>query len=195
MTNNQHPKDNNTTNHDMNPTSPQGKPEIPDIIDLEILNGHKPLAESSAERLLPGDLDQEFFSQTSTLNHIYRAAAELKANPTAVLYELLAVVASRIPHTVRIQHNPLQKARMSPNLFVCLVGASGSGKGLAQGVANDLLPLDTYRATHPTSRLVNQHQAKASLRCSSNKPPRPWTNQATRTATTTLWPALVKDQN
>lgn len=83
--------------------------------------------------------EDEFWSSAPELATIRDYALARFASPWAVLGVVLARVAYTIPPGVKLP--PTIGTPASLNYFVALVGPSGSGKGVAAGVAAEVLPL------------------------------------------------------
>lgn len=81
----------------------------------------------------------EFWDSSERRRYIRDYARSLRASPDAVMGAVLARVATVVPPNVVVpafvgsQPSPL-------SIYVAVVGSSGSGKGLAEGVARSLIP-------------------------------------------------------
>lgn len=84
------------------------------------------------------DLDQ-FWHANKWLTHVHDSAKARRCSPFAVLGVVLARVATIAPPAVVLP--PIVGGQASLNLFVGLVGPSGSGKGAAERTAADCLYL------------------------------------------------------
>lgn len=86
----------------------------------------------------PGEAD-DFWHSRDLLWHLHQTAKARRCSPWAVLGVVLARVATVVPYTVVLP--PIVGGPASLNLFVGLVGRSGSGKGAAERVAAAALHL------------------------------------------------------
>ena len=77
----------------------------------------------------------EFWDSRPTLRHVHDFARARMASPWAVLGVVLARVVAATPPSIVLP--PLVGSEASLNLFVALVGPSGSGKGAAERAAAD----------------------------------------------------------
>lgn len=89
--------------------------------------------------LLAGMTEDDFWASRDVLTHIYRFALARYASPWAVLGVVLVRTLSRVAYNVQIP--PIVGGRASLNLFVALVGDSGTGKGAATATARDAVTL------------------------------------------------------
>ncbi|ADT97885.1 hypothetical protein [Mycolicibacterium gilvum] len=81
--------------------------------------------------------DDEFWLQRDVLTHVRDFARSRRANPYAVLGNVMRrAVACVEPHVVL---PPLTGSVVSVNLFTSSVGRSGQGKGVADGAGNDAI--------------------------------------------------------
>lgn len=95
------------------------------------------------ENWVPDQIDEttaiEFWSARPILTHIHDFAHARRVSPWAVLGVTLARVIVMTPFTVKLP--PIVGGEASLNLFVGLVGISGSGKGAAEAVAAEAVPI------------------------------------------------------
>lgn len=84
------------------------------------------------------NLPEEFWSARPVLEHIRAAAHARNRSADAVLHAVLARLAARMPHTVRVETGVGSPAVL--NYFVCLVGPSSAGKSGSAGIARSLIP-------------------------------------------------------
>lgn len=89
----------------------------------------------------PPDDDElaEFWNARELLTHVQHAARARRTSPWAVLSVVLARIVTATPYTIVLP--PLVGGVASLNLFVGLVGASGTGKGAAERVASECFQL------------------------------------------------------
>lgn len=88
--------------------------------------------------------DEEFWGARRTHDHIRQSARSRRVAPWAVLAVVLARITAAIEPTIVLP--ALVGGDGSLNTFVALVGRSGSGKGAAEAVANEMILLpDTKR--------------------------------------------------
>lgn len=80
----------------------------------------------------------DFWNSRRSLNTIYRAALAGEASPWAVLTITLLRVITAVPHNVHLPSLGRHGALGSLNLFAGIAAAPGGGKGLANGVAEEL---------------------------------------------------------
>jgi hypothetical protein len=92
--------------------------------------------------------DSEFWTSRSTLAHLHIFARARRVSPWAVLGVSLARIITATPFTVSLP--PVIGGQSSLNLFVGLVGPSGSGKGAAEAVARDAITLGGPIEVHKT---------------------------------------------
>ena len=92
-------------------------------------------------------VSQEFWDAHPTLAAIKQAAHARIVSADAVLACILARVVQHIPYQYALP--PIVGGRSSPNLYVALIGPSGTGKGGARRAADELLAIS--RAPHPTN--------------------------------------------
>ncbi len=83
-----------------------------------------------------GLLPRETWDRSAVLNHIYRAAMATLTCPDAVLYSVLAIIASYVHHGSRVQTG-VRPSTLS--FYFTAIGTSGGGKSEALSVARDLL--------------------------------------------------------
>lgn len=106
---------------------PRIVPEQPDIPAVTVLQAP--------------DLDQAevdaFWDTRPLLRHLHDYARARRVSPWAVLGVALARICTATPYTVTLP--PIIGGRGSLNLFVGLVGTSGSGKGAAEAVAAEAI--------------------------------------------------------
>ena len=96
-----------------------------------------------------GDADDDaFWSARPLLAHLHAFARARRASPWAVLGVALARLATATPPTIVLP--PLVGGNASLNLFVGVVGVSGSGKGAAERVASDAMVLGQHIETMTT---------------------------------------------
>lgn len=94
------------------------------------------VAEPEPELLDGGLLSREVWDRSPVLNHVYRAAMATLTCPDAVLYSVLAIIASYLHHGSRVQTGV--RPSVLTYYFVA-IGMSGGGKSEALSVARDLL--------------------------------------------------------
>ena len=95
-----------------------------------------PLPDVTVLDLTPAQ-DDAFWDARKALRHLHDFARARRVSPWAVLGVALARVVAATPHQVCLP--PIIGSKASLNLFVGLVGPSGSGKGAAEAVAADAL--------------------------------------------------------
>lgn len=89
------------------------------------------------------EVDEEaFWISRPELQHIRDYALARTCSPWSVLGVVLARVVVATPHTVVLP--PIIGSYASLNLFVALVGPSGSGKGISEAVAEECLVITGY---------------------------------------------------
>lgn len=106
---------------------------------------------SSGEPSIEPPTDAEladFWGGRELLTHVQQYARARRASPWAVLSVVLARIVSATPPTVVLP--PIVGGEGSLNLFVGLVGASGSGKGAAERVAAECVRLGEHIETVTT---------------------------------------------
>ena len=114
--------------------SPRPEPTATDTaVALTVLG---PTAAPAAPDLDPAAED-EFWDARPLLRHLHDFARARMVSPWAVLGVALARVVTATPNQVHLP--PIVGSKASLNLFVGLVGPSGSGKGAAEGVAAEAL--------------------------------------------------------
>lgn len=97
----------------------------------------------------PSDVElANFWNKRGLLTHIQTYARARRTSPWAVLGCVLARIVAVTPPTVVLP--PLIGGHASLNLFVGLVGNSGSGKGAAERVAAECITLDEHITTVTT---------------------------------------------
>lgn len=106
------------------PRHPAPLPDLPSPTVLEVPD-------------LTDDEADAFWDARDLLSHLHDFARARRVSPWAVLGVALARVVTATPHTVCLP--PIVGGKASLNLFVGLVGPSGSGKGAAEAVAADAL--------------------------------------------------------
>lgn len=107
-----------------------------------------PLPEHPVTIIEPDTDDEvDFWHARPLLEHLHTFARARRVAPWAVLGVTLTRVITRTPWTVCLP--PLVGGRGSLNLFVGLVGPSGTGKGTAEAAAADALDVD-YVEVHTT---------------------------------------------
>lgn len=84
------------------------------------------------------NLPADFWQGRPSLAHVRAAADSRQCSPDAVLGAVLARLSSFMPPSVRVRTG---LADASLNLFAALIGTSSAGKSLANGCAQDLLPV------------------------------------------------------
>jgi hypothetical protein len=94
---------------------------------------------------LDADAEHAFWTARPLLHHLHTFARARRVSPWAVLGVALARVVTATPHQVCLP--PIVGGKASLNLFVGLVGPSGSGKGAAEAVAADALSVG-YITSH-----------------------------------------------
>jgi hypothetical protein len=87
---------------------------------------------------------EPFWSARPFLSSVHQFARARRVSPWAVLGVTLARIIAATPNQVALP--PIVGSKASLNLFVGLVGPSGSGKGAAEAAAADLLRLDVRTA-------------------------------------------------
>jgi hypothetical protein len=85
----------------------------------------------------PAQLETDFWTAHPILETVRQAAYARMVSADAVLACLLARVVQHIPYEYAIP--PIVGGKSTPNLFVALIGPSGTGKGGARRAADDLL--------------------------------------------------------
>lgn len=111
--------------------------------DPEVLDGdpHTPPVDTDDDARREGDytrylLPDEFWEESDQLAHIYAAAKSRNISPDAVLLCVLAHLAATLTRGSQVDTG----SGASPlNMFVALIGASGTGKTKAAIAAEDLL--------------------------------------------------------
>ncbi|MET8650746.1 hypothetical protein [Nocardia aurea] len=83
------------------------------------------------------ELVEEFWTARKVLAHIREFARSRRAGPWGALGVAMARTVTAIPPTVTLP--PVVGGRMSLNLFIALVGPSGSGKGACEAAGRDAL--------------------------------------------------------
>lgn len=102
---------------------------------------------------LVDDQDADLFDSRPVLQHIRDFARARRTGPWAVLSVVLVRAACAVEPSIMLP--PLIGGRQSLNLFTTLVGASGTGKGAADGCAEAAVRFTTYDGkdivtdTHP----------------------------------------------
>jgi hypothetical protein len=107
-----------------NPRHPAPLPDLPALTVIE------------APDLEPSE-EETFWGTRDVLRHLHDFARARRVSPWAVLGVALARIIAATPHQVCLP--PIVGGKASLNLFVGLVGPSGSGKGAAEAVAADAL--------------------------------------------------------
>lgn len=140
------------------PTSPPPAPPAAQVTDppaAEVDEAAPPAPPSSPPAVVPAHtvIDPEelyiatveqiegaydFWNSRKSLNTIYRAALAGEASPWAVLTITLLRVITAVPHNVHLPSLGQHGALGSLNLFAGIAAAPGGGKGLANGVAEEL---------------------------------------------------------
>ena len=90
-------------------------------------------------------ISDTFWTAHPTLTTIRQAAYARTVSADAVLASILARVVQHIPYQYTIP--PIVGGKSSPNLYVALIGPSGTGKGGARRAADELLAITTQ--PHP----------------------------------------------
>lgn len=111
---------------------PRVVPEPPPPVDAPEVPAFEPGETDDAESAAAA-----FWGARPILRYTHDFARSRRCAPWAVLGVLLARVAATVPPWVTLP--PLIGGKASLNLFVALVGASGSGKGAAERVAAEML--------------------------------------------------------
>lgn len=110
----------------------------------------EPLTDLPEVTVLP-DLDSDaealFWASRDMLKHLHDFARARRVSPWAVLGVAMARMVARTPYQVCLP--PTVGGKASLNLFVGLVGPSGSGKGAAEAVAADAIDIGKIE-THTT---------------------------------------------
>ncbi|WP_317368811.1 hypothetical protein [Bifidobacterium pullorum] len=94
--------------------------------------------------------EERFWDSTPRLRHVRAFARAKQAGPWAALGCVLARVSANVPPNIVIPAY-VGAWQGSLNCYVALVGKSGGGKGLADGVGEALVPLATGIKTQPAS--------------------------------------------
>lgn len=106
-----------------------------------------------------GEAEEAFWTSRGVLKHVHAAARARRVSPWAVLGVTLTRVAAVVPPWVVLP--AIVGSQASLNVFVGLVGVSGSGKGAATGVAGELLDVGEYAtATLGTGEGLLHHYRK-----------------------------------
>lgn len=119
---------------------PRAVPELPenDAPAVTVLDpGLDPDLEAAPD--LTSAEDDAFWAARPVLRHLHTFARARMVSPWAVLGVALARVVTATPNQVCLP--PIVGGRASLNMFVGLVGPSGSGKGAAEAVAAEALVL------------------------------------------------------
>jgi hypothetical protein len=124
------------------PRHPDPLPEAPGVTVLD----------------LKEDIETEFWDARPLLRHLHDFARARRVSPWAVLGVTLARVIVATPHQVCLP--PIVGGKSSLNLFVGLVGPSGSGKGAAESVATDALHVGAIRTARIASGEAIAHVYK-----------------------------------
>ncbi|MFU0513076.1 hypothetical protein ACMZ7O_01950 [Gardnerella greenwoodii] len=99
----------------------------------------------------PFESEREFWDSSSTLKSLYKYAQACSASPHAVLVCSLARVCALVPPTIVIPPF-VGGSPATLNFAAIVIGESGSGKGLAMGVAKTLIQFpDTVWTGQPAS--------------------------------------------
>jgi len=106
--------------------TPRVVPDLPDIPHVTVVE-------------LDPDVEDAFWDARPLLRHLHDYARARRVSPWAVLGVALARICTATPHHITIP--PVVGGRSSLNLFVGLVGTSGSGKGAAEAVAAEAVNL------------------------------------------------------
>lgn len=93
--------------------------------------------------------EADFWKSRDLLKHIHTFARARMVAPWAVLGCVLARIVTATPTTVLLP--PIVGSKQSLNLFVGLVGPSGSGKGAAEAVAAEALHVGYVKTTNTGS--------------------------------------------
>lgn len=104
---------------------PRIPPPMPDLPAVTIIDEPK-----------PADLDQ-FWQARDILQHLHTYARARLVAPWAVLGNTLTRVIASVPPSIALP--PIVGGPASLNLFVAVVGRSGSGKGAAEAVSREAL--------------------------------------------------------
>jgi len=130
-------------------------PGHPDEDDWEDLIWREPpegwdqvaITKDERQEAKPGD----FWTERPVLEHIRTYARSRMSGPWAVFGSVLTRVVAATPPFVQIP--PVIGTAASLNLFIGLVGPSGSGKGAAAGVAGEVLDLGERETSFRTAPL------------------------------------------
>lgn len=105
---------------------------------------------AGVDRPEPERPDTEFWKARPTLTHIHDVARARRASPWAVLGAALCRVVTSVKPFVVLP--PLIGGHASLNLFIALVGPSGSGKGASEAAADHAIDLpDHIHVSHAGS--------------------------------------------
>lgn len=101
---------------------------------VSVINGYSP---EPAEEVTALSIPSEFWNARPVLQHIRQFAHSRACGADMVLLAVLARISAMVPHYVRFDSKI--KSPGSLNLFVTVVGKSGSGKSSGADVAVDLI--------------------------------------------------------
>lgn len=125
-------RDDTTAAINQGATIPRHPAPLPDLPEVTVLD-------------LEPDEQDAFWGARPLLQHLHDFARARRVSPWAVLGVTLARIVTATPHQVCLP--PIVGGKASLNLFVGLVGPSGSGKGAAEAVAADALQVG-YITSH-----------------------------------------------
>lgn len=94
--------------------------------------------------------EDEFWNGTSRLQYVFDMARATQVPPWGVLGCVLALVSANVPPNIVIPAY-VGKQPGSLNCYIALIGESGGGKGLTEGVAKKLIPFPSGIITQPAS--------------------------------------------
>lgn len=114
---------------------------IPDVTILDLVDDRREVVD------LTPDQELEFWHSRDYLHHIHTYARARRVSPWATLGVVLARVVTATPWHVVLP--PIVGGVASLNLFVGLIGRSGSGKGAAESVAAECFDVG-FIETHKT---------------------------------------------
>lgn len=130
-------------------------PDQPDEDDWEDLIWREPPDGWDQVAITPDERQEakpaDFWTERPVFEHIRTYARSRMSGPWAVLGSVLTRVVAATPPYVQIP--PVIGTAASLNLFIGLVGPSGSGKGAAAGVAGEVLDLGHFEDSFRTAPL------------------------------------------
>lgn len=116
-----------------NPRHPAPLAPVPDVTTITTPDLHP-------------DQEDTFWAARPLLTHLHDFARARRVSPWAVLGVTLARIITATPHQVCLP--PIVGGKASLNLFIGLVGPSGSGKGAAEAVAAEAFLLGRHVVSH-----------------------------------------------